>query len=157
MLAPALMPLRQTGQPVGSLKAETLADRVAHAALRVCGMRQLQELRAGSRVVAQQPAGGDRDGVRAQRPDPAARHAQVLGRQNDAHTPAFQLLFQKGGDLLAEFLLDLHSGGERLHGPGQLGQASDPVARQHPHLGDPGKRQHMMGADRGERHVPGQH
>ncbi len=115
----------------------------------------MQELSASSRVIAEQPAGGDGDRVRAQRPHPAPRHAQMLSHQQNTHPAAMQLLLQEGGDLLPEFLLDLNPGGERLNSAGQFRQARDPLTGQHTHLGDTGERQQMMGADRGERHIPG--
>ena len=80
----------------------------------------------------------------------------MLSHQQNTHPAALQLLVQERGDLLPEFLLDLHPRGERLNGAGQFRQARDPLTGQHTHLGDTGERQQMMGADRGERHIPGQ-
>src|SRR3954468_13367360 len=88
-----------------------------------------EELRPGAGVLAQQPAQGRGGGPRAEGPDPAQGHAQVLGLDDDADAARGERLLQPVGDLLGEPFLELQVPGEQLDDPGQLGQPEDAVPR----------------------------
>ena len=97
--------------------------------------------------VAQCPEQGRGDGLGAEGPHAAQRHARVLGLKQHADAPRAQALGQAVGDLFGQPLLDLRPGREVLDQAGQLGQAEDALAGQVADVRDTGERQQVVLAD----------
>src|SRR5205823_136268 len=86
---------------------------------------ELQGFVAGGHAVAELPLHRRSDGDGAGLAHAAHRHAEVLGLDDDEHTPRLQRLLDLLGDLGREPLLDLGPPREGVDQAGQLGQTGD--------------------------------